>query len=172
MILFFLINEFVIKFEFEVECDFFVISFDEFEMLLFIFVVFCIVDFKWEVEVIKDKCKMICFGFFGLGVLVGFGVLLSVVVFMLFDYGENVNLVEFLRDSSLMVVGSLESCVRFWSLKGDKLKKKKVDIEGNLVEDEGLLMRKFVGYFGLVYFFFFDFLYGFVGLFFMFLFFL
>ena len=34
--------------------------------------------------------------------------------------------VEFSQDSSLMAAGSSESCVRLWSLKGEKLKGKSV----------------------------------------------
>lgn len=156
-------NESVVKLEPDAERDPSVISPDESETLPPIPAVFRIADLKREVEAIKDKRKMIRLGPSGSGASAGSGVLPSVVTFTLFDHGENANSVEFSRDSSLMAVGSSESCVRLWSLKGDKLKKKGVDIEGNLVEDEGLPMRKLIGHSGPVYSLSFDPLYGSAG---------
>ncbi|OWZ26785.1 transcription initiation factor TFIID subunit 5 [Cryptococcus neoformans c45] len=156
-------NESVVKLEPDAERDPSVISPDESETLPPIPAVFRIADLKREVEAIKDKRKMIRLGPSGSGASAGSGVLPSVVAFTLFDHGENANSVEFSRDSSLMAVGSSESCVRLWSLKGDKLKKKGVDIEGNLVEDEGLPMRKLIGHSGPVYSLSFDPLYGSAG---------
>ncbi|WVQ92198.1 hypothetical protein IAS59_006006 [Cryptococcus gattii] len=156
-------NEIVVKLEPETERDSSVISPDESETLPPIPAVFRIADLKREVEAIKDRRKMIRLGPSGSGASAGFGVLPSVVAFTLFDHGENANSVEFSRDSSLMAVGSSESCVRLWSLKGDKLKKKAVDMEGNLVEDEGLPMRKLIGHSGPVYSLSFDPLYGSAG---------
>lgn len=117
-------NESVVKLEPDAERDPSVISPDESETLPPIPAVFRIADLKREVEAIKDKRKMIRLGPSGSGASAGSGVLPSVVAFTLFDHGENANSVEFSRDSSLMAVGSSESCVRLWSLKGDKLKKK------------------------------------------------
>lgn len=156
-------NEIVVKLEPETEHDSSVISPDESETLPPIPAVFRIADLKREVEAIKDRRKMIRLGPSGSGASAGFGVLPSVVAFTLFDHGENANSVEFSRDSSLMAVGSSESCVRLWSLKGDKLKKKAVDMEGTLVEDEGLPMRKLIGHSGPVYSLSFDPLYGSAG---------
>lgn len=156
-------NEIVVKLEPETEHDSSVISPDESETLPPIPAVFRIADLKREVEAIKDRRKMIRVGPSGSGASAGFGVLPSVVAFTLFDHGENANSVEFSRDSSLMAVGSSESCVRLWSLKGDKLKKKAVDMEGTLVEDEGLPMRKLIGHSGPVYSLSFDPLYGSAG---------
>ncbi|KIR31972.1 transcription initiation factor TFIID subunit 5 [Cryptococcus deuterogattii MMRL2647] len=156
-------NELVVKLEPETERDPSVISPDESETLPPIPAVFRIADLKREIEATKDRRKMIRLGPSGSGASAGFGVLPSVVAFTLFDHGENANSVEFSRDSSLMAVGSSESCVRLWSLKGDKLKKKAVDMEGNLVEDEGLPMRKLIGHSGPVYSLSFDPLYGSAG---------
>ncbi|TYJ55590.1 hypothetical protein B9479_003740 [Cryptococcus floricola] len=111
--------------------------------------VFRIPDLKREVESIKDRRKMVRLG--PSGTSEGKGTLPSVVAFTLFDHGENASSVEFTRDGSMMAVGSSESCIRLWSLNGDKLKKKSVDEEGALVEDEGLPMRKLIGHSGPVY---------------------
>ncbi|WWD16408.1 hypothetical protein CI109_100834 [Kwoniella shandongensis] len=126
--------------------------------------VFRIPDLKREVEAIRDKRKMIRLGPGALEGKAGSSssaVLPSVVAFTLFDHGENASAVEFSRDSSLLGVGSSESCVRLWSLKGEKLKGKSVDpLDGTLVEDEGLPMRKLVGHSGPVYSLSFDPVYG------------
>ena len=51
-----------------------------------------------------------------------------------------------------MAVGSPESCIRLWSLKGDNLRAKKIDpLDGTLVEDDGMPMRKLIGHSGPVY---------------------
>jgi len=38
----------------------------------------------------------------------------------------SVSSVDFSQDSSIMAVGSPESCIRLWSLKGERLKGKKI----------------------------------------------
>ncbi|WVN87164.1 uncharacterized protein L203_102340 [Cryptococcus depauperatus CBS 7841] len=126
------------------------ISPEETETLPPIPAVFRITDLKREVEAIKDRRKMVRLGPTGSGKDVGVA-LPSVVAFTLFDQGEGSNSVEFSADSSLMAVGSAESVVRVWSLKGEKLKKKSVDVDGDLVEDDGLPMRKLIGHSGPVY---------------------
>lgn len=45
---------------------------------------------------------------------------------MLILTASRVSAVEFSQDSSLTAVGSPESCIRLWSLKGEKLKGKSV----------------------------------------------
>ncbi|ORX35243.1 WD40-repeat-containing domain protein [Kockovaella imperatae] len=116
--------------------------------------VFRISDLKREVEAIRDRRKMIRLG---PGVdesasAMTPAVLPSVVAFTLFDSAQTATSVEFSRDSSLMAVGSPESCIRLWSLKGEKLKAKSIDpLDGLLVEDDGLPMRKLIGHSGPVY---------------------
>ncbi|WWC88043.1 uncharacterized protein L201_002946 [Kwoniella dendrophila CBS 6074] len=127
--------------------------------------VFRIPDLKREVEAIRDKRKMIRLGPQQNGeVKAGSSsstVLPSVVAFTLFDQGESASSVEFSKDSSLMAVGSSESCIRLWSLKGEKLKKKSIDpTDGSLLEDEGQPFRKLIGHSGPVYSLSFDPLYG------------
>ncbi|KAK8861670.1 hypothetical protein IAR55_002493 [Kwoniella newhampshirensis] len=126
--------------------------------------VFRIPDLKREVEAIRDKRKMIRLGLGAVDGKVGNSsstVLPSVVAFTLFDHGESASSVEFSRDSSMLGVGSSESCVRLWSLKGEKLKGTSVDpLDGSMVEDEGLPMRKLVGHSGPVYSLSFDPVYG------------
>jgi len=109
--------------------------------------VFRIADLKREVEAVRDKRKMIRLG----TQRISEGseaassslppVLPSVVAFTVFDGGEGsvvsqyapcsvlirrVSSVEFSQDASVMAVGSPESCIRLWSLKGEKLKGKKI----------------------------------------------
>lgn len=51
-----------------------------------------------------------------------------------------------------MAVGSPESCIRLWNMKGEKLHAKSVDpLDGSLVEDAGQSMRKLIGHSGPVY---------------------
>lgn len=65
---------------------------------------------------------------------------------------SSITSVEFSPDSSLIAAGSAESCVRLWSLNDEKLKAKSLDpATGEVVEDEGLAMRKLVGHSGPVY---------------------
>lgn len=65
---------------------------------------------------------------------------------------SSITSVEFSPDSSLIAAGSSESTIRLWSLKDEKLKAKSLDpTTGDLVEDEGLAMRKLVGHSGPVY---------------------
>ncbi|WRT65799.1 uncharacterized protein IL334_002748 [Kwoniella shivajii] len=140
------------------------VSPEESETLPPIPAVFRIPDLKREVEAIRDKRKMIRLGTQASDVKAGSSsttVLPSVVAFTLFDHGESASSVEFSRDSSLMAVGSSESCIRLWSLKGEKLKRKSVDpTDGTLVEDEGQPFRKLIGHSGPVYSLSFDPLYG------------
>nr|XP_019011969.1 transcription initiation factor TFIID subunit 5 [Kwoniella pini CBS 10737]OCF50750.1 transcription initiation factor TFIID subunit 5 [Kwoniella pini CBS 10737] len=127
--------------------------------------VFRIPDLKREVEAIRDKRKMIRLGPQNNGESKAGSssntVLPSVVAFTLFDQGESAASVEFSKDSSLMAVGSSESCIRLWSLKGEKLKKKTIDpSDGSLLEDDGEPFRKLIGHSGPVYSLSFDPLYG------------
>ncbi|WVQ78829.1 hypothetical protein IAT38_000920 [Cryptococcus sp. DSM 104549] len=153
---------FEIKTELDAERDPSLVSPEEGETLPPIPAVFKIPDLKREVEAVKDRRKMIRLGpGAGAGGAEGAAVLPSVVAFTLFDHGESASSVEFSKDSSLMGVGSSESCVRLWSLSGEKLKKKFVDpLDGSLVEDEGLPMRKLIGHSGPVYSLSFDPIYG------------
>lgn len=65
---------------------------------------------------------------------------------------SSITSVEFSPDSSLIAAGSAESTIRLWSLKDEKLKAKQIDpATGQVVEDEGLAMRKLVGHSGPVY---------------------
>ncbi|WWC60418.1 uncharacterized protein I303_102990 [Kwoniella dejecticola CBS 10117] len=127
--------------------------------------VFRIPDLKREVEAIRDKRKMIRLGPQSNGEIKAGSssstVLPSVVAFTLFDHGESPASVEFSKDSSLMAVGSSESCIRLWSLKGEKLKRKTIDpSDGTLLEDDGEPFRKLIGHSGPVYSLSFDPLYG------------
>ncbi|OCF41614.1 transcription initiation factor TFIID subunit 5 [Kwoniella heveanensis CBS 569] len=153
-----------IKLEPETDRDPTLVSPDENETLPPIPAVFRLPDLKREVEAIRDKRKMIRLGPPTEDGKVGSSsqaVLPSVVAFTLFDHGETATSAEFSNDSSLMAVGSSESTIRLWSLKGEKLKKKSVDpLDGSLIEDEGLPMRKLVGHSGPVYSLSFDPIYG------------
>lgn len=59
-----------------------------------------------------------------------------------------------------MAVGSSQSCIRLWSLQGQQLKAKSLDDNGQVLEDEGLPMRKLIGHSGPVYSLSFDPIYG------------
>ncbi|WVW80264.1 hypothetical protein I302_102242 [Kwoniella bestiolae CBS 10118] len=159
------VSELKIEPELEMNKDPDLVSPEENETLPPIPAVFRIPDLKREVEAIRDKRKMIRLGPQQNGdVKVGNSsntVLPSVVAFTLFDHGESASSVEFSKDSSLMAVGSSESCIRLWSLKGEKLKKKSIDpSDGSLTEDEGQPFRKLIGHSGPVYSLSFDPLYG------------
>lgn len=121
-------------------------------------------DLRREVEAVRDRRKMIRFGPNADEAKLGessTAALPSVVAFTVFDGGEGVSSTEFSTDSSLMAVGSPESCIRIWSLKGEKLKAKSLDpTDGTLTEDEGLPMRKLIGHSGPVYSLSFDSVYG------------
>ncbi|KAK4683919.1 transcription initiation factor TFIID subunit 5, partial [Tremellales sp. Uapishka_1] len=107
-------------------------------------------DVKREVEIVREKRKMIRLGPGTSGT--GVGGLPSVLAFTMFDGGEGVTSTEFSQDSSLMAVGSAESCIRLWSMKGEKLKDKSLDpLDGRIVEDAGQPMRKLIGHSGPVY---------------------
>nr|XP_019001799.1 transcription initiation factor TFIID subunit 5 [Kwoniella mangroviensis CBS 8507]OCF65260.1 transcription initiation factor TFIID subunit 5 [Kwoniella mangroviensis CBS 8507] len=181
------VQELKIESELEKDKDPSLLSPEENETLPPIPAVFRIPDLKREVEAIRDKRKMIRLGPQQNGdVKPGSSsntVLPSVVAFTLFDHGESASSVEFSRDSSLMAVGSSESCIRLWSLKGEKLKKKSIGAlqtplgisvsgnklmhlyvadpsDGSLIEDEGQPFRKLIGHSGPVYSLSFDPLYG------------
>jgi transcription initiation factor TFIID subunit 5 len=59
-----------------------------------------------------------------------------------------------------MAVGSSESCIRMWSLQGEKLKARSLDSDNQVVEDEGLAMRKLIGHTAPVYSMSYDPIYG------------
>lgn len=121
-----------------------------------------VTDVKREVEAVRDKRKMIRLGPTPEEAEGSTTTLPSIVAFTMFDGGENVTSVEFSPDSSLIAAGSAESTVRLWSLKDEKLKAKSLgacssltkltpDSTGQVVEDEGMAMRKLVGHSGPVY---------------------
>ncbi|KLT41252.1 WD40 repeat-like protein, partial [Cutaneotrichosporon oleaginosum] len=110
-----------------------------------------VTDVKREVEAVRDKRKMIRLGPPGEGTSASVATLPSIVAFTMFDGGENITSVQFSPDSSLIAAGSAESTVRLWSLRDEKLKAKSLDPLGNVVEDEGMAMRKLVGHSGPVY---------------------
>ncbi|WVF65877.1 hypothetical protein IAT40_000614 [Kwoniella sp. CBS 6097] len=153
-----------IKLDAETDKDPTLVSPDENETLPPVPAVFRLPDLKREVEAIRDKRKMIRLGPPTEDGKVGSSsqaVLPSVAAFTLFDHGETATSAEFSKDSSLMAVGSSESTIRLWSLKGEKLKKKSIDpTDGSLIEDDGLPMRKLVGHSGPVYSLSFDPMYG------------
>ncbi|ORY29802.1 WD40-repeat-containing domain protein [Naematelia encephala] len=163
-------NEVKVKVEPDIERDPTVISPTETETLPPIPQVFRIADLKREVEAIRDRRKMIRLGpgtrispvgEDGRATVSSPAILPSVVAFTIFDGGEGVSSVQFSNDSSLMAVGSPESCIRLWSLKGEKLKAKALDpSDGSLTEDDGLPMRKLIGHSGPVYSLSFDPIYG------------
>lgn len=59
-----------------------------------------------------------------------------------------------------MAVGSSESCIRLWSLQGEKLKARSLDSDNQVTEDDGLAMRKLIGHTAPVYSMSYDPIYG------------
>jgi hypothetical protein len=62
-------------------------------------------------------------------------VLPSICAYTFDDNGEGITCSEFSKDASLMAAGSEESCVRLWSLKGEKLRGIRSDFEASNVRD-------------------------------------
>ncbi|KAL7424637.1 Transcription initiation factor TFIID subunit 5 [Cryptotrichosporon argae] len=112
-----------------------------------------VVDVKREIEAIRDKRKAVRLGTSDDDKAGPSSMTLpSVVAFTMFDNNEGITSVEFSPDSSLVAAGSAESSIRLWSLKNEKLKAKSLDpVSGDLVEDEGLAVRKLIGHSGPVY---------------------
>lgn len=50
--------------------------------------------------------------------------------YLLATDNASITSVDFSQDSSLMAAGSAESCIRLWSLKGEKLKGKRLGMLG------------------------------------------
>jgi transcription initiation factor TFIID subunit 5 len=130
-----------VKLEMDIEKDTDLVSPTENETLPPVPGIFRIADLKREVEAVRDRRKMIRLGTTDDG-HASSPVLPSVLAMTVFDGGErcvphdgpdaipeSANIsratsVEFSPDSSLMAVGSAQSSIRLWSLKGEKLKSK------------------------------------------------
>jgi len=74
----------------------------------------------------------------------------SICTFTLFDQGEGTTSTAISQDSTLLAAGSAESCVRVWSLKGELLKSRSLDADGE-VDSKGTVVRKLIGHSGPVY---------------------